>query len=730
MLAGLRSLSCALLLTAMADVAQAAPYSWRNAEIQGGGFVSGVIYHPAQRGLVYLRTDVGGVYRQAAPDQPWAPLTDGLGRVDNALMGALSLAVDPHDPARLYVAAGEYSSTWARNAALLVSADRGDSWRTVALPFKLGGNEDGRSTGERLQVDPNQGRILVLGTTHDGLWRSGDRGRTWSRLRGFTPGAVTLVVFQDAAGKSGQPSPVIYAGAAVAGGPGLYRSEDGGEHWSAVAGQPMGLIPHHAAFDSDGALYVTYGDHLGPNGVTTGAVWKLDTRTGAWREITPVKPGSPSTDTFGYAGLAVDPRHPGTLVVSTLDRWVAGDEIFRSRDGGASWSAIGRQAHRDVGTAAWVTTQGGEPVTVGHWIGDFEIDPFDPDDALYVTGYGVWRTGNLTSADAGQPTDWRFADKGLDETVPLDLASPPAGPHLISALGDIGGFIHDDPPAQGRQDRPHGTTNRGVDFAALAPAVMARTSDQAPTRGFISADGGASWRPFGSAPAIALASGAESGRIALTADGRAMIWAPSRAALYVSTDGGDSWRPSQGGPPAGEASYAPAADRVNPAKAYVYDPAAGVAYVSTDGGQTFHPGARELPPGGGQASATPGREGEVWLPTPTGLYRSTDSANSFAALPSVSEAWAVAFGKAAPGRDHPAVFLWGRAGSVEGLFRSDDAGAHWQRINDDAHRYGGLRGMAGDPRVFGRLYLATDGRGIVVGEPAQIPSTSQDRSHP
>jgi hypothetical protein len=50
------------------------------------------------------------------------------------------------------------------------------------------------------------------------------------------------------------------------------------------------------------------------------------------------------------------------------------------------------------------------------------------------------------------------------------------------------------------------------------------------------------------------------------------------------------------------------------------------------------------------------------------------------------------------------------------LFRSDDDGRHWQRIDDDAHRYGRIRIIAGDPRVHGRVYLGTHGRGIVYGD--------------
>lgn len=36
---------------------------WENVVIGGGGFIPGLIFNPSQKGLAYLRTDVGGLYR-------------------------------------------------------------------------------------------------------------------------------------------------------------------------------------------------------------------------------------------------------------------------------------------------------------------------------------------------------------------------------------------------------------------------------------------------------------------------------------------------------------------------------------------------------------------------------------------------------------------------------------------------------------------------------------------
>ena len=44
---------------------------------------------------------------------------------------------------------------------------------------------------------------------------------------------------------------------------------------------------------------------------------------------------------------------------------------------------------------------------------------------------------------------------------------------------------------------------------------------------------------------------------------------------------------------------------------------------------------------------------------------------------------------------------------VRGVFRSNDSAESWTRINDDAHQWGLILQITGDPRIYGRVYVGT-----------------------
>jgi hypothetical protein len=114
-----------------------------------------------------------------------------------------------------------------------------------------------------------------------------------------------------------------------------------------------------------------------------------------------------------------------------------------------------------------------------------------------------------------------------------------------------------------------------------------------------------------------------------------------------------------------------------------------------------------------------------------GLAHSTDGGKTWTRLTTMNSCLAVGLGKAAPGADYHALYIWGIANNGPlGIYRSIDKGQTWIRVNDDRHQYGGPGNgqfVQGDFNVFGRVYMSTAGRGIVFGEPSGT-HVSADRS--
>ena len=473
----------------VADVIAADPaaYRWRNVAIGGGGFISGLVFHPTHEGAIFARTDIGGAYRWSAGEGRWQPLLDWMPEADKGRFGVESIAVDPSDASKLYIAAGTYLNERGSDGVILRSSNGGDSFERASLPFKLGGNEQGRGNGERLAVDPNDGRVLFFGTRANGLWRSSDSGATWSELvtfpdvarsdaaavkawNGLQPVGIAFVVFDPASGETGKASRTLYAGVSTRE-TSLFRSLDGGASWHAVPGQPTGLRPNHMVRDARGRWLLSYGDEPGPNTMNNGALWRYDPADAGWTDISPL---AQSTDRqgggFGWGAVSVDAKNADVIVATTFNRFSPGDEVMRSVDGGKTWKAMLAGSRYDRSSAPW--TADSSP----HWMGDVEIDPHDPDRVWFVTGYGAWASRNAPAFDAGAPVAWEFPMRGLEETVPLALLSPPQGPHLVSGLGDIDGFVHDDlDTGQPRFAGVRFSNTESLAMAGQAASIMVRT---------------------------------------------------------------------------------------------------------------------------------------------------------------------------------------------------------------------------------------------------------------
>jgi xyloglucan-specific exo-beta-1,4-glucanase len=723
------------------DAVEAAPYVWRNVTVGGGGFIPGIVFSRAEKGLVYLRSDMGGFYRWDALKQRWLPLNDAMAQ--SSYQGGESVAPDPVNPNVVYLAAGMYR--W-EPSAMMRSRDRGRTWQIFPVSFKMGGNEDGRGMGERLAVDPNSTNILMFGSRHNGLMRSQDYAQNWSPVDSFpnrglgepprgspeTHGGLSFVVFdphsagqRDSNDKS--PSRTIFVGSTDPGSAHLFRTDDAGQTWTSVSGGPNAdWVPLQAQIDDQGRLFLTYSDSIGPNGVSAGGVFVLDTHSGLWTDITPG--GRQGTREGGYCGLSLDRQHPGTLAVATLDRWHRGDTVFRTTDGGATWSDIAPMSQRDVSATPFLLW-GNKQTRLGWWMAALAIDPFDSNHAAYGTGATIYATHDFSNVSHDQPTHWSPWVTGIEQTAIITLCSPSAGPPLLSGFGDIVGFVHDDldkSPRGGFYQPTLGNTVM-IDYAPLAPNVLVRAGDaaEANTSAAFSEDSGQTWQVISTGPA------AERGRrsrgrmppaIAVSADGRRFILTTDHAML--TTDRGASWTAVQGLP----RDCRPIADRMNPQRFYSFDFATGQFFGSVDGGRRFAPLASQGLPADTAADrsigpswplqAAPGKEGDLWYCGKAGLFHSLDGGKTFSQVQSDVRVRDLSFGKPAPGRAEPALFAIGSLGQLTAIFRSDDSGQSWIRLNDDQHQWGRrFRCICGDPRIFGRVYVGTDGRAILYGTP-------------
>jgi hypothetical protein len=93
----------------------------------------------------------------------------------------------------------------------------------------------------------------------------------------------------------------------------------------------------------------------------------------------------------------------------------------------------------------------------------------------------------------------------------------------------------------------------------------------------------------------------------------------------------------------------------------------------------------------------------------------------------VTELRGFGFGKAAPGSSDPALYLVGVANGERGILRSDDWARTWTRINDDQHQFGLIGQITGDPKLYGRVYVGTFGRGILYGDPVRKKGSTPKR---
>ncbi len=424
-----------------------AGYEWNPVRIGAGGLVTGIEVHPLDGDVRYARTDVGNTYRwdESARDGAgeWLPMivarSDGTGMpasttTSPAWGGVESIAIDPSNTDVVYMSlplkrpnlqvAGPIDE-----GGIYKSIDGGVSFSRLELTTEMQPNSRYyRNSGERMAVDPNTPDTLYYGTREDGLQKSIDGGMSWQTITGTNGPAADANVLNVHLFGTGVSS-VLYVVALADADDGAFstgkvlRSLDGGATWDnlSLLGGPA-TQPSEAALGDDGTLWVSeYG---------TRKVHRF--RDDAWLSADAKTPSN-------VEGIAVDPTDATGNTVFAL---ASNGGLSRSTDGGASWSQIASRTNYAPSDIGWLP----QPVQP-EWHGTTGIE-FGPDGVLYMTqgNEGVLQWDPVASASVANPPQWTIISHGIEELVTHDVKLlPGSGDRAITTVHDATGFVIDDP---------------------------------------------------------------------------------------------------------------------------------------------------------------------------------------------------------------------------------------------------------------------------------------------
>lgn len=138
-------------------------------------------------------------------------------------------------------------------------------------------------------------------------------------------------------------------------------------------------------------------------------------------------------------------------MVAALNSWWPDGQVWRTTDGGETWSPLWaweaypelyKYYAYDDSLAPWIGADYTDPAIVqqiGWWMEALVIDPFDSNHWLYGTGETVYGGHDLLNWDTVHNVTLKSLADGIEEDAIQGLISPPAGPPLLSAVGDNGG---------------------------------------------------------------------------------------------------------------------------------------------------------------------------------------------------------------------------------------------------------------------------------------------------
>ena len=166
-------------------------------------------------------------------------------------------------------------------------------------------------------------------------------------------------------------------------------------------------------------------------------------------------------------------------------------------------------------------------------------------------------------------------------------------------------------------------------------------------------------------------------------------------------------------------------DRVNPNIIYGIDDTSRF-FISNDKGRTFKqyntPKEMKITFKQFQMVCESGNEGSIYLSSRLcGLWKiSYNTVNDTLCCNKISKdsdtVYCVGLGKNADNSSYKTIFINGNLNGEYGFYRSINGGESFDRINNSKQMFGQIIAISGDPREFGRFYLATGSKGLVYGE--------------
>lgn len=305
------------------------PQPMNNAGIKEAGRVIAIAVDPRNSSVAYLGTAEGGVWKTTDAGTNWTPLTD-----NQVSLATGSLVLDPSNPDTIYLGTGEGTGgTTARTqyygAGILKSTNGGASWTNLPGPFAKRTFGSGGSRILSLGISPTNSQTLIAAVssdyqTDDGIWRSTDGANTWTHvLTCEFPWTAFFVANGNA-----------YATCELGGASHsqVLKSTDGGVTWNAVGaglGTPFDYIELTAAPSNPAIMYAGLESPTGSNGTLMPFMYKS---TDGGTTFTQLTNAPQYCNQCSYANvIRVSPTDPNVVFAGGLDLW-------RSLDGGASWS--------------------------------------------------------------------------------------------------------------------------------------------------------------------------------------------------------------------------------------------------------------------------------------------------------------------------------------------------------------------------------------------------------